>query len=295
MDKSVFESEFLYVILSPRQSDYVSCTGIPQNSESKMGRRISLFTEEKAARTYVEKNHLDIVDGIYPIGIITVNDDANGLRALLMWADVSRITILDIDNGETVTDIHSLLEKCEAAAAHVYYSDDETDPIAVPIIPMIDADEKYVMTEERHIQLLNRVLTGSVDEVLNAFSAWSLYELCHTLEYTSSELLTAAILNGDNAMAQRLGTIIMSMQQIIMTKLNSLPEIFTIVSAENGQPYTHNDTAYVIYTDRFRFLDSRFVYRKLPLSEPFLWLEKNTGASKFSVVEGPLGISLPEK
>lgn len=295
MDKRIFECEYLYVILSPRHSDYVFCTGRPLVAENKMGRSIAVFTDERSARTYVEENHLDIIESIYPIGKISVNDDANGLRALLMWAFASDISILDLDNGDFVTDIHSLLENSESSSAHVYYSDDQAQEEPFPIIPMIDADNKFVMTEERHKLLMDRVLTGSANEILSELRAESLFELCHTYEYTSSELLTAAILGGDNAMTQKLGTIIMSMQQIIMTKLDDLPELYTIVSAENGQPYTHNDTAYVIYTDRFRFSDSRFVYRRLPKSDPFLWLKQNTGASKFSVVEGPLGISLPEK
>lgn len=294
MDKRIFESEYLYVILSPRHSDYVFCTGRPLVAENKMGRSIAVFTDERSARTYVEENHLDIIDSIYPIGKISVNDDANGLRALLMWAYASDISILDLDNGN-VTDIYSLIENSEVASAHVYYSDEEIQEVPFPIIPMTDADDKYIMTEERHMLLINRVLTGSVDDILSELSKESLFELCHTFEYASSDILTTAVLNGDNEMIQKIGTILMSMQQIILTKLNSLPELYTIVSAENGQPYTYNDKAYVIYTDRFRFTDSRYVYRRLPKSDPLQWLERNTGASKFSVVEGPLGISLPEK
>lgn len=306
--KNILKQEYLYVILSTRQADYRQGVSIPYVCQiPENGKKgILLFSKEDDARTYIDQHQFEVLDGVYPIGQIKTNDNLRGLESIVSIANVMKIDFMDYNPGvgkgsigcsipwfialnQFSTEISILMSQDEFKRTT---AENEQVPLRFNPIRIYHYDDSYDIDADRSKSILLHIFEcENREKAFQVFARETLFECCHTADYLCTMMIPKAQKEGKAEDEQYFRSVLRVLNLVIVGKLGSQPHLYTLIDPETKQIVKKNDTGYILYTDRFKYM-GKYEYRELPQEKGLLWLQEESGTNQFMVTDGPHGMAL---
>ncbi len=305
--KKIMSMQELYIILSTKQANMESGVSVPYVCQTEdHGKGILTFSTERYARKYVEQHQFEVLDGIYPIGKIEVQDKVNGLHTVLATANALGVSFIDFNPGfqdnsmgwsiswfmqENKLDKNISVVLTKKQYEEMLRENQNSIPLNFNPIKIEDFDFKYYLTEDTSRAVLQKVFQGdSVSDYETIFNKESLFECCHTMDYICSVMIPKAQQNKKNKDVQFFQIVASVLEVAVKNKLKNQSKLYTLVDPKTHKILTKNGFAYILYTERYKYMGS---YDYVPISqssiEDFLKLQ---GVSQAIVTDGPHGMAM---
>jgi hypothetical protein len=277
--KRILEIDQIYMLLSTRNANMIKGVSIPYVCQLENNSKgILLFSNENYAREYIEKHHFEILDGVYPIGVVDKTDKVNGLHTILGTANVAKVDFLDFNAGfndnsfgcsiswfmevnKLSNEMSMLLSKDELDKLMMENS--RNIPIRFNPIKILDFDNKYILDRDSSKAILQNVFEGgSFEEQFSIFSKESLFECCHTMDYLYTQMIPMAEKNNKVEDVKYFKAVGKTLEIVIKGKLSEAKQLYTLADTETNKIIIKNDVVYIIYTDRYKYMGQ---YKYIPL------------------------------
>lgn len=306
--RAIAQAEELYVLLSIRQANLISGVSAPYIGQLEDGNRILLLFETyELAKTYIDRNGYEVLEGIYPIGQLSKNHPTTNLTTILAVARQGGVTLLDI-NPTTDTaygcqidwfmtcnhmdkGISLILSEKEADQ---FLSQDKANlPLTFPPIPIARFSNPYRVSDERGKQLLDSIFqnTSTAETFFATFyDQQSLHENCFVADFILGTCMPKAEKDqnlNDLAYFQELHR---ALGRLVWTRLDDT-QLYVLKHRETGQLHLPNDSLHVLYTDLFKYM-GHFDYQPLANKEELVRIIKDKAVKQLAVTDGPHWITL---
>lgn len=308
--KTIYTNEELYIILSTKRANLLKGVSIPyvcqlpQNNQTG----IILFSKKEYARKYIENNNFEILDGIYPIGSISTNDNYHGLNTIINIANALKIQFLDYNPGfddntlgcmiPWFMSVNHIDPEVSILMSQEQFENIQKDSGNIPLnfnpIPIVDFQDDYALTEETSKGILSHVFECDTSEkAFLIFSKESLFECCHTADYICTRMIPMAEEQKKTDDVSYFQSVMSILQMVIIGKLGEQEKLYTLRNRDTNEIVMQNGIAYILYTDRYKYM-GQFDYEELPKEKPLEWLKEKCGTKKFMVTDGPHGMAYVE-
>lgn len=305
--KKIMGMQELYIILSTKQANMENGVSVPYVCQTEdHGKGILTFSTKSYARKYIEQHQFEILDGIYPVGKIEVQDKINGLQTVLATANALGASFMDFnpsfqDNAmgfhiswfmqENKLDKNVSILLTKKQYEKMLSENQNSIPLHFNPIKIEDFDFKYHLTEDASRAILKKVFEGhSVSDYVTIFNEESLFECCHTMDYIYCAMIPKAQQNKKNEDVPFFQSVAEVLETVVKNKLKEQNKLYTLVDPKTDKIFTKNGFAYILYTDRYKYMGA---YDYVPINqnsiEDFL---KSQGVSKAMVTDGPHGMAM---
>lgn len=263
----------LYIILSMKQADMIKGVSIPYVGLMPDGNKIIfIFSSYKSAKEYVDKNGYERLDEIYPIGAIDKNDEYDNLEHICNLALSMGINRIDFDNVTTseafgceirwfMKSNHMMLGTTSMLLSENEFIDianknDERIHIHFNQIPIEEFQDPYLISEKCANEVLMHVFNSNdVDEfIFNFYSNESLIENCYVMDFMNTQMIPKAKQDGKQDDADYFSSVLTILSTVISKKVILTNNLYTLKDNKSNSIYTKNHSAYLIYTDRFKYM-----------------------------------------
>lgn len=304
--KRILELDHIYILLSTRNANMIKGVSIPYVCQLEdNSKEILLFSNEIYAREYIEKHQFEILDGLYPIGVVEKIDKINGLHTILGTANVAKVDFLDFNAGfndnsfgcsiswfmkinKLSNEMSMLLSKDELEKQIAENSGNI--PIRFNPIKIHNFDNKYVLDHDSSKAILQKVFEGeSFEEQFTIFSKESLFACCHTMDYLYTQMIPMAEKDNKAEDVMYFKAATKTLEIVIKGKLSETTQLFTLANPETNEIIVKNDVVYILYTDRYKYMGQ---YKYIPLGTSIEKLLEQMGVAKVMVTDGPHGMAL---
>lgn len=296
----------VYILLSTINADMLKGMSIPLICQLEDGRKgIIIFSKETYAREYIEKRRLEVLDGVYPIGVVEKEDKINGLHTILGIANAAKVDFLDFNPGFSdnslgcniswFMEVNKLPKEISMLVSKenmdkILKENKGDIPLQFNPIKINDFDNKYSLDESSSRIILQKVFEGnSYQEHLKVFAEESLFECCHTMDYLYTRMLPMAEQENKIKDIEYFKSIIKIIESVIKEKLMEEKQLFTLVDANTNEIVVKNGIVYILYTDRYKYM-GQYKYKPIE-SQVSKWVER-VGVTKAMVTDGPHGMAL---
>jgi len=304
--KRILGLDQIYILLSTRNANMLKGISIPYICQlENRSKGIILFSKETYAREYIEMHQFEILDCVYPIGVLEKADKLNGLYTIMGTANAAKVDFLDFNPGfnddslgcsiswfmninKLSSEISMLLSKQDLNKMLRENSDNiqlRFNPIKIS-----DFDNKYILDSDTSKVILKKVFEGdSLEEQFTIFSNESLFECCHTMDYLYTRMIPIAEKDNKIEDVKYFKAVAEKLELVIKVKLSEMKQLFTLANAETNEIIIKNDAVYIIYTDRYKYMGQ---YKYMPLEKSLERFLEQVGVAMAIVTDGPHGIAL---
>ncbi len=299
-----------YILLSIMQADMKNGYSTPYIGAMSNGHKILfLFSTYELAEKFVDFHGYEKLDGIYPIGLIEKTHKYNNLKSICNLALYLGVNYIDFDNVEKadvfgceinwfmkINNIPfepiSMILSAEEYNRIVDENDAKIKSHMNPM-PIVDFTNPYLISEKRSKEILLHIFKeGTVDERIDIFNnKQSLSENCYIMDTVATKMLPQAIEEGRQNEIEFFGEVIESLSLVIKEKVAKSHTLFTLKESNSNNIYIKNGSAYLLYTDRFKYM-GHFNYVKLNGISDFLKLIANSSIERVVVTDGPDSIAV---
>lgn len=303
--KNIMHLDNIYILLSTRNADMMKGISIPFICRLEDGRKgLLMFSREDYAKEYIAKHQLEVLDGVYPIGIVNKTDKVNGLQTIIRTANVMKVDFLDFNPGFNDNSLGCSISwfmeiNKLSGEMSMLVSRDELEKMAaendgnIPLrfhpIKINDFDNKYILDGDSSRAILQNVFKGdSFETYYELFSEESLFECCHTMDYIYTQMIPIAEKENKPGDVTYFKAIIEILEAVIKNKLSKETRLFTLVDGNTDEIVVKNHMIYILYTDRYKYMGQ---YKYVPI-ETIPELLEQTGVHKALVTDGPHGMAL---
>lgn len=301
----------LYILLSVKQADMIRGVSIPYVGMMQDGNKILfIFSSYEFAKEYINKNGYEKLDEIYTIGAIEKNHKYNSLENICNFALNMGISRIDFDattsevfgceirwfmksNQMTVAPLSMLLSEKECN--NIINKNDTKIQMNFNQLPIEGFSNPYLVTEKRRTEVLRHVFNGSnVDEyILNFHNNESLVENCFVMDFMNSKMIPQARHDGKQNDVDYFTAVSTILSAVIKEKVVLLKNLYTLKNNQSNEIYVRNNSAYLVYTDRFKYMGS-FEYVHLNKIDDFLEFVALNNIQNIIVTDGPNYIAILE-
>ncbi len=305
--KKIMGMQELYIILSTKQANMENGVSVPYVCQTEdQGKGILTFSTKSYARKFIEQHQFEVLDGIYPIGKIEVQDKINGLQTALATTNALGVSFMDFNPGfqdnamgfniswfmqENKLDKNISMLLTKKQYEKMLSENQNSIPLHFNPVKIEDFDFKYHLTEDASRAILKKVFEGhSVINYVTIFNEESLLECCLTMDYIYGAMIPKAQQDKKNEDVPFFQSVAEVLEMVIKNKLKEQNKLYTIADPKTDKILTKNGFAYILYTDRYKYMGS---YDYVPINqksiEDFL---KSQGVSKAMVTDGPHGMAM---
>ena len=259
--REIYESDRLYIILSPSIADYEKGFSIPMVLMPQENVRVMLiFTDYEAAKHYVEVKRPMVIEGVHPIGEIRKDDKLHNIDVICANALALGVTAIDFDVD---TDrsfgcklAYFMQVNKMSGQGQVLLSKQEMEAAknnGGKIKPrfngmrIMNFSMDHMLTKDRAAEVEEKILAE--DGIAWAKENAKLNELCYTAN--SLTVKAAEKEKEQEGSGKELRELISSLNEIIFDRLSELKKWYTIVNKDTGEIFVKNGAAYLLYTGRY--------------------------------------------
>ena len=294
----LYKDDDVYILLSTRSANMFTGESTPYIGLMKDGRKILLvFTTYENAKEYVDSHGYEVLDGVYPIAKIDRWDKYRNLYEICNIALQMGVELMDVDPGSEQAVGFEIAWFMKAnflrpKEASIILTKAEMEnlggqiPLRMNMMPILGFTDKYVISDERkkeimgHIYAPNPYLTLMDDETL--------HENCFLMDVLNTEIMPKEKAEGNPDMEYFYRTNVWLMQ-IVWDKLAN-SDIFVAVENDTKTVHIKDDSLYVLYTDRYKYM-APYEYRRMNGREELVQVIVASGVNKIVVTDGPHSIA----
>lgn len=255
----------VYVLLAVPHCDYRACVGTPflvkLNADNVM---MYLFEKYEDAAKYVLDNQgiLPIYDGVYPIGVLKKDAELANLKTVIAVAAGMGAQNINLDM-ETENAIgckmpfflecagyETEFEKAVDASHHATLCQEKDGEklYRFPVIPFVQNDNPYIISEDRKKELISHLDTD-YDMGITYMADCTLSEMLVMMN-EAGRRFDAARTAQDEANIKKYNVLMNLMTVPVTEALCDMPYVYTLRN-DDGSFTLKNNLAYLITTNRF--------------------------------------------
>lgn len=263
--RDYMEMKQVYILLTPKHSDYRSCMGIPFMMKlDEQNVVMYIFEKYEDAVTYCVQNPgiLPALDGTYPIGVLKKEDKMTNLRTITAIAANMGITGINLDMEALNAIGCSMKFFMEAAGVEMelakFLNEEECSLVKAEkdgklgyrFLPVSFADKhnSYYVSEERKTELKKHI-DEDMDNGIASMACVSLAEKIVMLREVGERFEEAR--KEENEELMKKYNALMNLMTIPLTEeLCDKPFVYAL-REDNGDFALRNNITYLMITDRF--------------------------------------------
>jgi len=302
-----YTSGKLYILLSTVNAEMMMGYSFPYVGTTLEGRIILMFTDPEYAMRYIDEQGYEVLDGIYPLGLIDNEKPALSLEMILNIALHLGIELVDINPGHEsrclgakVSWMQDVLGFDKNASIQIMLNKSEVDtmtkdksakaPLRFNPMPILGFSNPFKITDERKKEI-GRIPfehAGNVHEYVDAIKDLPMNELIFFSELLKRRYEGIALKEKKDNDYKFFESLYGILEQVIIDRLDKI-QIFTLL--DNGEIFINQGKAcYILYTDRFRYM-GEYRYEETDLKS-ICDHAKSRGIDTIFVTAGPMEMHL---
>ncbi len=262
-----YQKEELYVFLSNANADYEQGYSVPflgQEPDDKIV--IYIFSTIEKAKKHIKKIKLQLVDGIYPIGLVKKEDEYTNLDMIctIGLALGANSIGFDIDDKETligckleyfmeINNITTDMKVILADGEKKILAEDSTVkmPVRFNAMKIVDFTNPFIITQSKAKELLDHVFKDK-DQGEDFFAnKGNIHDLCFVMDYLVLNMVKQAQEQKNQADVEKIRAVNRKLQPILIKKLQQEPYLYTLIDNETEDVYLQQETCFLLYSGRY--------------------------------------------
>lgn len=311
MAQNLFEADQIYILLTEVGADMIHGYSYPYIGKGEKNRKsLYIFTTEELAKKHAENIPCEILDGIYPIGKLDNKDKFTNLPNTLSialnlginYAVLDSTKVFPIEwffrvNNKNKIEATIMTTRNEAEQLRRGQLKQSQIPMRFNPIHHSKFSNPYFLTDERKNQLCNSIFSTkkiTEEQQRDVFMATqTLHENCILLSLLLSHFMPKAQANKNSEEFNYYVGIRAILSSVIWEKLQREEKLFVACDRKTGKIYIHNDSIYILYTDRFKY-QGELKYRQLSNTDEIATLIKDNKLKAIVATDGPFAIGVIE-